>query len=83
MRVQFSTVTQRRRLVADQPFEPEQQGKVAAPLERRFFVTGVDFGQGGIQRAPPGGSGQQGFRSFIIKQERFAAEHRGAFQVCC
>ena len=37
MRVELGAVAERRRLLADQPFEAEQQREVAAPLERRLL----------------------------------------------
>jgi len=81
MGVELGSVAELGRLVADQPFEAEQEREVPAPLKRRFFVPGVDFGQRGIEGAPAGGSGQQGVGALVAQQERFPGKRRGFFDI--
>ncbi len=58
--VELGAVAQLRRLVGEQPLEPEQQREVLAPLDRGRLGARVDLGQRGVERAAAGRARAQG-----------------------
>ena len=59
VRGELGAVAQLRRLLGEQPLEPEQQREVRAPLDRGRLGAGVELGQRGVERPAPGGAGRQ------------------------
>ena len=82
MQRQLGTVSQLRRLVGEQPLEPEQQREVLAPLDRWLLGTGFDLRQGGIEGPPPGGPGGECLRALPFEQEGLPGELRRPLDLC-
>ena len=74
MRGQLGAVLQLRRLLGEQPLEPQQQRVAAAPLDRGLLAAGVDLGQGAVERQAARGSRRQRLGPFAFEQERFAGK---------
>jgi hypothetical protein len=79
--VEFRAVPQGGRLLADQPFQSQQQREIAAPLDGGFGAPGVQLGDRGIEGAAARGAGRQRLGTVSVQQERFTRELRRALDV--
>ena len=79
--VEFGAVAQFRRLVGQQPLEPEQQREIAAPLDRGILGTFVELRQRGVQRAAARGAGRERLGPLAVEQEGLAGKRRRPLDV--
>ena len=79
--IELGAVGELRLLLGEQPLEPEHQRVVAAPLDRGRLAALVDLGQGGVERAAPGGARRQVLGLLALEQEGLARELAGALDV--
>jgi hypothetical protein len=81
VRVELGAVAQLRRLLGEQPLEPEQQREVAAPLDRGCLGAAVDLAQA-PRRARGGGRCRgEGLRALAVEQQGLARKLRCALDV--
>ena len=74
VRGELGAVAQLRRLLGQQPLEPEQQREVAPPLDRGRLAAGLDLRERGVERRRRAVPGRQGLRALALEQERLAGE---------
>ena len=79
--VELGAVAQLRRLVGEQPLEPEQQREVAAPLDRGVLGPCVELGQRGVERPAARRPRGQRLGPLAVEQERLAGERRRPLDV--
>jgi hypothetical protein len=77
--VQLSAVVQGRRVLGEDALEAEQQGVVAAPLDRRGLVAGLDLGDRVVEGHAPRGPRRQVLEVLAFEQEGFTRELSRAF----
>jgi hypothetical protein len=81
VRVQLRPVAQLRRLLGEQPLQPEQQLEVAPPLDRGVLRPFVELLQGAVEGAAPCRARRQRLRPLAVEQEGLTGELRRPLDV--
>ena len=81
VRVQFGAVAQLRRFVGEEALQPQQQGEVAAPLDRGVLGPVVELAQRRVEGTAAGGARRQRLGPLAVEQERLAGELRRTLDI--